>query len=84
MTNFENFLNFLIEKIFPRLTFWGMIKVFTIVIFFLYFGFALVIVRQVGLMSRTLDGEFKKVIKLISWIHLLAAILVLLICFLIL
>lgn len=84
MNNFDKFLSFLIEKVFPQLTFWGIVKVFVIIIFFLYLGFALVLVRQVGLMSKTLDGEFKKVLKLVSWIHLLAAVLVLLICFLIL
>ncbi|MGB9911511.1 MAG: DUF5657 family protein [Microgenomates group bacterium] len=80
MTPFDNFLNFLIN-FFPQLNFWGVIKIFVIIAFFLYLGFALIIVRQVGLMSKTLDGGFKTQIKILSWIHLIAAVLMLFICF---
>lgn len=83
MAPFDNLLNFLINFI-PKINFWGVIKIFVIFAFILYLGFALIIVRQVSLMSKTLDGEFKNQIKLLSWIHLIVAVLMIFICWLIL
>jgi len=73
MTLSERFIQFLVEVI-SNFTLWRLIKGLFVLGLGLYLAFALIVLRQVGLMSRTLNGEFARLLKLIAWIHLLAAI----------
>ena len=73
MTPFENLLEFLAETI-PGLSIWSFVKILFLVFLFLYIAFALIVTRQVGLMSRTLDGEFAFPVKVVAWLHLLVAV----------
>lgn len=73
MTPFDSLLQFL-ANIIPSLTIWSLIKIMFLIMLFLYIAFALIITRQVGLMSKTLDGEFASPVKVVAWIHLLAAV----------
>lgn len=56
---------------------WGIIKVLILVFLLIYVVFAFVVVKQVKLMTVTLEVGFEKQLKLLSFIHLLFAIAVL-------
>lgn len=49
-------------------------KIFTLVGLGVYGIFALVMVRQEQLMAKTLEAQFEPIIRLLVWIHLLAAL----------
>lgn len=53
---------------------WFVVKLFFLFAIAIYIVFAFVIVRQVGLMTKTLEIGFEIPIKLIAWGHLLFAI----------
>jgi len=72
MTPFEAFIQFLAGFI-SQFSIWWLVKCLFVLGLALYFAFALIVIRQVGLMSKTLNSEFALPLKLISWIHLLAA-----------
>lgn len=42
----------------------------------IYLAFALIIVRQVGLMTKTLNGMLDIPIRLVAWVHLGVAVMV--------
>jgi len=48
-------------------------KIASVVLLILYFIYAFVIVKQVILMTQTIDVAFKKPIKFIAYIHLFYA-----------
>lgn len=73
MTPSDKFIQIL-ANILLNLKIWMIIKGLVIIGLGVYLGFAIIIIRQVGLMSKTLNGEFAAPIKLISWIHLLVAL----------
>lgn len=56
---------------------WGIIKVLILVFLLIYVVFAFVVVKQVKLMTVTLEVGFEKQLKLLSFIHLLFALAVL-------
>jgi len=56
---------------------WGIIKVLILVFLLIYVVFAFVVVKQVKLMTVTLEVGFENQLKLLSFIHLLFAIAVL-------
>ena len=60
----------------PDLVFnvWPIVKVMFLVAIGVYIVFAVVVVRQVNLMIKTLEVGFEIPIKLIAWGHLLFAI----------
>lgn len=58
----------------PALPVWGIAKVLVLIALAVYFVFALVVVRQVGIMTKTLEVGFELPIKMIALIHLLFAI----------
>jgi len=60
----------------PGTLIWGVAKGFILVAFFLYIIFSLVVVRQVQLMTETLEVGFEAQLKTISYLHLAFAILV--------
>lgn len=57
-----------------NLSIWFLVKIFFLIAIFLYFIFALVIVRQVNLMIDTVEVGFENVIRLIAWGNLLFAV----------
>ncbi len=63
---------------------WDIAKLFVSLIFFLYIVFALIIVKQVGLMAKTLIVPIDLPIKFVAWIHLGLAILTFLLVLIIL
>lgn len=59
------------------LSIWPIIKAFVLIFMIIYIVFAFVVVRQVQLMSATVEVGFEKQLKLLAFIHLLFAIAVL-------
>lgn len=55
---------------------WLVVKIFTLIALALYNVFAIVIVRQVKLMTDALEVGFEALVKLLSYAHLAFAILV--------
>ncbi|PIU02116.1 hypothetical protein COT66_01890 [Candidatus Shapirobacteria bacterium CG09_land_8_20_14_0_10_49_15] len=53
---------------------WIFLKILFLMGFFIYLAFAVIVVRQVKLMSQTLNGILDLPLKMIAWIHLLVAI----------
>jgi hypothetical protein len=76
-----------IEQFFDQLLniqVWSVVKVFILLALALYIVFAVVVIRQVKLMNRTLKGVFNLPISLIAWLHLGLALFVFVLSFLIL
>lgn len=63
---------------------WPIIKIFIIIFLTIYIIFALVVMRQVQLMTKTLEVGFENQLKFLSFVHLIAAIGVLVFAILIL
>jgi len=72
-TPFDNFIGFLVVFI-RSLTIWSLLKFLTLSFLFLYLAFSFIIIRQGGLMSKTISFNFNSVIKFISWLHFLFAL----------
>lgn len=66
------------------ITVWSILKVFIIIFMALYIIFALVVVRQVQLMTDTLEVGFEKQLRFVSFVHFLFAVAVLLFALIIL
>ena len=73
----------MLESILP-FSVWTMAKVFVLFAFSLYIIFSLVVVRQVGLMTRTLEVNFEKPLILFSYLHFFFAVGVFVFAFLVL
>lgn len=56
---------------------WPIVKIFIIILMVMYLIFAFVVVRQVQLMTDTLEVGFESQLRFLSFIHLLFAIAVL-------
>jgi len=63
---------------------WLIVKIFAILAFLIYLLFALVIVRQVRLMTETIQVGFETPLKFLSYVHLTFAGVVLLLALIIL
>lgn len=63
---------------------WFVAKIFALFALVIYLVFALVVVRQVRLMTDTLEVGFELPIRILSYLHLIFAVLVLLAAFVIL
>ncbi len=63
---------------------WLLAKIFVIFALLIYTVFSLVVVRQVQLMTDTLEVGFEKEVRFLSFIHLLFAIAVLIFALIIL
>lgn len=83
MTPFDAFIQFLTGFL-PHFSIWWLVKGLFVIGLTLYLAFAVIVIRQVGLMSKTLDGEFGPPLKLISYVHLLVALAVFLLALVIL
>ncbi len=55
-------------------TVWELIKLVVLFCLLLYLGFAVVVIREVQLMTRTVAGKLDSAISIISWIHFVLAI----------
>lgn len=53
---------------------WPLIKILIIIFLSIYIVFALVVMRQVQLMTKTLEVGFETQLKFLSFAHLLAAV----------
>jgi hypothetical protein len=67
-----------------RIQLWDLVKVLICFALFIYILVALVVVRQVNMMTEVVHGQMDAVIKAVALIHLLGAILVFLIALMIL
>ena len=72
------------EVIFPNFPTWGIAKGFILFGIAIYVVFGFVVVRQVKLMTNTLQLGFEGFIKTISYLHLLFSIAVFIFALLIL
>lgn len=72
MTPADRFLQFLAVLVVNP---WILLKGLFLVAFLLYIAFAVIVVRQVKLMSQTLNGVLNLPLKLIAWVHLLVALI---------
>lgn len=61
---------------FTTITIWFVVKIALIIILSLYLIFALVVVRQVRLMTDTLQLGFEMPVIILSYLHLIFSILV--------
>lgn len=69
MTPAERFLKTLTEFII-RFNTWSLIKALSLVGLLIYVAFAVIVVRQVGLMTRTVNDPLNWPLRLIAWVHL--------------
>lgn len=67
----ENLFNFVLS-----LSLWGLFKILVSFSLFLYVLFAVVVVRQVSLMLKTLGGQLELPLRLVAAIHLAGAIFI--------
>ncbi len=58
----------------PVLPVWGIAKILVLIALGIYLIFALVVIRQVGIMTKTLEVGFELPIKMIALVHLLFAV----------
>lgn len=63
---------------------WFLVKILFLVAIVVYIIFALVVVRQVGLMTDTLEVGFERPVRIIAWVHLFFAMGILILAILIL
>ena len=81
MTPFEQLINNLNLTSF---SFWPFIKILFVVGFVLYLAFAVIVIRQVRIMSEVIEGLSVWPLKIFSWIHLGVAIYIFLLSIIIL
>ncbi len=67
MTPFEKLIEYLTTLSF---NFNWVFKALLLLGMFFYLAFGVIVIRQVNLMARTLNGAFDLPIKVIAWIHL--------------
>ena len=83
MTPADQFIKFLGDFIF-NFNIWRLVKALFVIGFGIYIAFSVIVVRQVGLMAKTVQTNFNLPLKLMAWVHLGAAILVFLLALLML
>lgn len=64
--------NNLIFKL-SQITLFGVVKWMTVAGLVMYTAFAVVIVRQVGVMTEAVEDDVNGIISLFAWVHLLLA-----------
>lgn len=62
-------------NILNEVTFFAIIKWFFVIGLAMYSIFAIVVVKQVSIMSESVESSVNPIIKLLSWLHLAMAIL---------
>lgn len=63
---------------------WALVKLAVLLGLFIYLAFSIMIVRQVSLMSRALNGSFASPLKFFAWIYLAATVIVFLLALILL
>ncbi|MBI3397611.1 hypothetical protein HY045_04000 [Candidatus Woesebacteria bacterium] len=63
---------------------WGIVKVFVLIALLIYTIFAFVVVKQVNLMSRTVQINLSGLLKIVGYIHLIFAVLLFIFAFVVL
>jgi len=67
-----------------QISIWFILKIVAIILLTMYLVFALVVVRQVKMMTDTLQLGYEGLAKMFSYVHLIFAVLVLLFAIIIL
>lgn len=73
MTPFDRLIN-LIFGAGLTLDIWFFVKILFLVALGIYVAFGVIVVRQVNLMARAVNVALENPLRLIAWLHLLAAI----------
>ena len=60
-----------------NISFGGVVKWLVVGGLLMYVAFALVVVKQVGVMTESVESDVNPVVKALSWIHLVAALVLL-------
>ena len=81
MTPFEQFIQ---NLTFGSFNLWVLIKILFIIGFGLYLAFAVIVIRQVKIMSEVIEGLSVWPLKILAWIHLGIAIFIFLLSIIIL
>jgi hypothetical protein len=81
MTPFEQFIH---NLTFTSFSFWPLVKILVVIGFGLYLAFAVIVIRQVKIMSEVIEGLSVWPLKIFSWIHLGVAIFIFLLSIIIL
>ncbi len=55
---------------------WLLIKILALLLLGMYLIFSLVVIKQVNLMTRTLQLGYEQIVKTLSYLHLIFAVLV--------
>lgn len=71
-------------SIITNISMWSIVKIFVLLACLLYIAFAWVVIRQVALMSKALDGMINLPLKLIARGQLILAVIVFLVALVIL
>lgn len=79
----SNFFDQLVNS-FLSIQIWGIAKILILLVLLLYLVFAIVVIRQVHLMRRVLNGVLGWPLVTVAWIHLGLAVGVLLLAIVIL
>lgn len=66
------------------MTFWFIMKILTVLGFIIYSVFAAVMVRQEHLMADVLEEGFEPVLRILTYIHLAAAVFMILLALILL
>jgi hypothetical protein len=75
MTPFEQFIQSLSLGSLDSLV-WVFVKILFVIGFALYLAFAVIIIRQVKIMSEVVEGLFIWPLRLLAWIHLGVAVFI--------
>lgn len=70
------------ELVFLEASFWLLLKIFILLGITLYFVFAVVVIKQVSLMTETVQMPIDPTLRTLAWAHLIFAIAVFLIALL--
>lgn len=55
---------------------WVLAKIIILIVLILYFVFAVLIIKEVNLMNKTLIGIANSVVKIIAWLHLILVVFI--------
>lgn len=70
----ENIFDFILT-----ITIWHLFKIFILIGLLIYMVYAVVVIRQVKIMTTTFETGFEIPLRLISWLHLGLVILIFLV-----
>ncbi len=63
---YQDILDFVV-----KITIWHVLKFFILLALVVYLFFAIVVLRQVKIMTKTFETGFELPLRIISWIHLI-------------